>query len=214
MKREHIEDDDISIITRIVEERLRYFRCYSGEVKKLNNDGSVTIHSEEFGTDEADTRTHLIAFTGSQLANQIPPKKSDKVIFGFPNGTPDKVYYYSLDPAYQRFRSNWADQMIIHRFSEASFVYDIANQEYILLNGILPPEKMVKGETLKTQLEALVTAIDSLVAQIALITVPVISLGAPSGVPNNAAAISAISGTITAIKATFELFLSEGNKTN
>ena len=53
------------------------------------------------------------------------------------------------------------------------------------------------SKNLNTELQNLVTEIKDLITQINAITVPVISLGAPSGTPNNAATISAITTRLT-----------------
>ena len=64
---EHIPNDLISIVERIVQERMKYLYRYSGEVKLVDKKGVATIHSSEFGTSESDPSTWLYCQPGNNM---------------------------------------------------------------------------------------------------------------------------------------------------
>lgn len=215
MIREHIPDDIISIVTRIVDERLRYFRKYTGTVRAIMPDGSFKIHSDEFGTDIADPTTWIIAFLGSKNQSSIPVKVGQGIEFEFPSGNPDSIRITNLSPYYYKaFNEGVSKYVIFENSLTQYFLYDGITNNFILKNGILPVEKMVMGETLKSKLSSLIDSINDLIDQINLLTVTPTGLGVPSGTPNNAAAFTMIKTTLTALKISLIQILSIGNKNN
>ncbi|ATN94953.1 hypothetical protein [Leptospira phage LE3] len=218
----HWSDDEISFINRIVDEKFRYYQRYSGEVKKVDSDGVIEVHSKEFGTTESEPNSWIVCRPSVNYHSFIPPKIGDKVEFGFKDGSADSGRYYCFDPLFYKENGNVPGMVSIYEDKDGTKIlynrttkqFSFVVQGQILINsngqlelkGVLPTQKTLLGETTKSKLESLIdemkTLVDNvsaIVANIKLIEVTPVAFGTPAGI-NNAPSFTTNEGQLVVTK--------------
>ncbi len=146
MLHDFIPDDFLDVVENIVEKRLKYFRSYSGVVMAAPDplDGSVQIHSVDFGTDVSDPTTWLVCQPGNRFFSAISPQLNDSVEIYFPEGTPDRPRYRALDPYSYISTNQGAGKYVIFELDLFRIVFNSSLQEFEISFGpsALPTAKI------------------------------------------------------------------------
>jgi hypothetical protein len=123
MAQELFGDDLISVVNRIMDDRLRYLYRYIGIVKSVDSEGIIKAYIPEINMPDSPD-SWVFALPGTRFKSAIPPKVNDNLEIYFPDGTLTSARYNSQDPSYSSPNGGLKKYVL----------FELSSQEYVLFD--------------------------------------------------------------------------------
>lgn len=188
----YIKDDLVSVINAVIDRRISGLTTYRAKVEKLSTYGYVLVSCNELNIPDDKPESFLLVGSGINSYNFITPDIGDEIEIYFPKGDNSNPQYINIIQKSSDVPLNIKDKYFI-KYKDFNiyqdFIDDSLNIESgetkIILNsngkieinsvsgieinsnsGIIPIEKTVLGESLKTELELVKNLLNELQTQI------------------------------------------------
>jgi hypothetical protein len=158
MAQENFGDDLISVVNRIMDDRLKYLYRYIGDVKSIDKDGIVQVYIPEIGMPDSPD-SWVTALAGNRVYSAIPVQVNDKVEIYFPDGTLTSARYNCLEPSYDSPNGGLKKYVIFELSKNVFLMYDDNSKEYIIKNSL--GEITLSGTKFEVDILGIKTTIDS-----------------------------------------------------
>lgn len=189
----------VDFVASVVSDMLKYHKVYSGKVMNRyvsgSNRGVIDVYAGEFcGINEFDESSWLSCKPAINSGNSIIPDRTNYVYFTFKSGKPDEPIYFGQAYDYYKYINSGEKRVVFEysSFSGDSFIlFDESVNKFIIKSGSTSTEKSILGETLKTKLEDLITAIRNIT-----VMTPTGMSGTVDSVSSNKIALDLIENTL------------------
>ena len=124
--KEIFSDDIISIVNRIIDDRIKYLQRYIGIVKEVFDDGLVKVAIPELGIKENNPNAFIFAKQGNKFYSSFVPRVNDKVEIYFKENTIESASYSCL-PFQELQKASKDNYVIFEKSNNIFFLFDFGN---------------------------------------------------------------------------------------